>query len=205
MKKSVDHIAKKNTEVQRSIARYNRLDMPMVKTQRNCRLLAQYFFTSRIYRKSRRIAFYYPVNNEAGSTSLIMQSLRDGKKCFLPVINRTNHSMKFVRIGAGTILKKNDYGIPEPTGLCTLPLSQLDLLLMPLLGFDKRGSRIGMGGGYYDRALEFTRSDPYYRHPYLIGLAHENQKLPTITPQAWDIPLDGIFTESGFKTFTNND
>ena len=112
--------------------------------------------------------------------------------------------MKFIRVGTGTILKENAYRIPEPVGLCSSSLSRLDLLLIPLLGFDDTGSRIGMGGGYYDRALEFTRYDQYYRRPYLIGLAHDNQKLSTIMPQDWDIPLDGIFTESGFKKFTNN-
>ncbi|HAY45722.1 MAG TPA: 5-formyltetrahydrofolate cyclo-ligase [Gammaproteobacteria bacterium] len=200
---SFDHIAQQDTANLRSRARRIRCDMPPVKVQRNYRLLAQYFWASPIYQKSRCIAFYYPVNNEAGSINLINQALRDGKKCFLPVINRTDHSMKFIRVGAGTVLKKNGYGIPEPTGRCSTSLVQLDLLLIPLLGFDDHGSRIGMGGGYYDRALEFTRRDQYYRRPRLIGLAHENQKLTSIKPQAWDIPLDGVFTESGFRTFTN--
>ena len=203
-KTSVDHRPAQDTAALRSMARRIRSDMPQAKAQRNCRLLTQYFFTSLIYLKSRRIAFYYPVNNEAGSIDILTQSLLDGKKCFLPVINRTSHSMRFIRVGSRTVLKENDYGIPEPVGLCSLPLSRFDLILIPLLGFDGHGARIGMGGGYYDRALEFTRYDQYYRRPHLIGLAHDNQKLSTITPQTWDIPLDGVFTESGFKKFTND-
>ena len=175
-KTSIDQPTTQDTAALRSMARRIRSDMPQAKTRRNCRLLTQYFFTSLVYQKSRRIAFYYPVNNEAGSIDILTQSMRDGKECFLPVINKTNHSMKFIRVGTGTILKENAYRIPEPVGLCSSSLSRLDLLLIPL----------------------------YYRRPYLIGLAHDNQKLSTIMPQDWDIPLDGIFTESGFKKFTNN-
>ena len=192
-----------NIAALRSTARRIRSDMPQAKIQHNCRLLTQYLFASRIYQRSRLIAFYYPVKNEAGSIDILAQSQQDGKECFLPVIDHTNHSMRFIRTGAGSTLKKNVYGIPEPVGLYSVPLNRFDILLVPLLGFDGYGSRIGMGGGYYDRALEFTRYDQYYRRPRLIGLAHDNQKQTTIAPQAWDIPLDGVFTESGFKQFTH--
>jgi 5-formyltetrahydrofolate cyclo-ligase len=200
---SVNQPLTQNIVALRSTARRTRSDMPKATIRRNCQLLTRYFFASRIYQKSRRIAFYYPVKNEAGSIDILMQSLQDGKECFLPVINRTSHSMKFIRTGAGTVLKENAYSIPEPVGLSSMPISHFDAILIPLLGFDRFGSRIGMGGGYYDRTLEFTRYDQYYRRPRLIGFAHDNQKQLAITPQAWDIPLDGIFTESGFKLFTH--
>ena len=172
--------------------------------QRSNKLLIQHFFSSRVFQKSRRIAFYYPITNEAGSVDIIRQSLQRGKKCFLPVINPTSHSMVFVRTGARTVLKKNRWGIPEPTGFSSLPINRFDIVLLPLLAFDASGSRIGMGGGYYDRALEMVVGGQYYRAPQLIGLAYDKQKCSTIPTRPWDVPLDGIFTESGFKLFTNH-
>ncbi|MBT5031228.1 MAG: 5-formyltetrahydrofolate cyclo-ligase, partial [Proteobacteria bacterium] len=122
---------------------------------------------------------------------------------FLPVLNPANHSMVFVRTHARTVLKNNWYGIPEPTGFSSLPINRFDIVLLPLLAFDASGSRIGMGGGYYDRALEMVAGRQYYRTPQLIGLAFDKQKCSTIQARPWDVPLDGVFTESGFKLFTN--
>ncbi|MDC0524023.1 5-formyltetrahydrofolate cyclo-ligase [Porticoccaceae bacterium] len=70
----------------------------------------------------------------------------------------------------------------------------LDVLFMPLVGFDRQGNRIGMGGGYYDRALAFMKEQ---ENPSLtlVGLAHSIQEVPQISSQSWDIPLHLIATE----------
>ena len=188
----------------RNKAREIRDGMRQSELQRSNKLLIRHFFSSRVFEKARRIAFYYPVKNEAGSVDIIWGSLQRGKKCFLPVLNPANHSMAFVTTGARTVLKKNWYGIPEPTGFSSLPINRFDIVLLPLLAFDASGSRIGMGGGYYDRALEIVARRQYYRTPQLIGLAFDKQKCSTIPARPWDVPLDGVFTESGFKLFTNH-
>jgi len=71
-----------------------------------------------------------------------------------------------------------------------------DLVLMPLLGFDDQGTRLGYGGGYYDRTLSVLP-----KKPLLVGLAFAAQELPHIPREAHDIPLDMIVTENGMRAF----
>ena len=72
--------------------------------------------------------------------------------------------------------------------------SLLSLVLLPLVAFDAKGNRMGMGGGYYDRAFEFKQKTLSYL-PRLIGLAHELQKKEQLPTESWDIPLFAIFTD----------
>ena len=67
---------------------------------------------------------------------------------------------------------------------------------MPLVGFDRHGGRLGMGGGFYDRTFEFVRRVPALS-PRLIGLAHDIQRMNLLPVQPWDIPLQGIVTDQG--------
>ncbi len=94
----------------------------------------------------------------------------------------------------------NRFGIPEPQArhgahpARRLPAWALDLILLPLVGFDDDGQRMGMGGGFYDRTLAFTRR-PGPR-PHLIGLAHECQRVESLPVAPWDVPLDAIVSDA---------
>jgi len=91
-------------------------------------------------------------------------------------------------------MKKSGYGIPEPCGSPEIPLSNIDLLLMPLVGWDESGNRLGMGAGYYDRALEpLSQSDA----PIRTGVAYQLQKVPGVPDDPWDIRLHMLLTETG--------
>jgi 5-formyltetrahydrofolate cyclo-ligase len=99
-------------------------------------------------------------------------------------------------------LVTNRYGIPEPnvaTG-SLLEAQELHLALVPLLGFDRRGHRLGMGGGYYDRSFAFRHESP--APPTLIGIGYAMQELPPIAEQHWDVPLDAVVTENELIEFT---
>jgi 5-formyltetrahydrofolate cyclo-ligase len=74
---------------------------------------------------------------------------------------------------------------------------------MPLVGFDPRGNRIGMGKGYYDRALSFRRRQQHWKTPRLVGLAFECQRVDALPARAHDVPLDALVTEAGTRRFTN--
>ncbi len=82
--------------------------------------------------------------------------------------------------------------IPEPARGKPYLAWQLDMILLPLVGFDQQGHRLGMGGGFYDRALADLARRP--KRPLLIGLAHDCQECPIIPQDPWDYPLDGIMT-----------
>lgn len=91
----------------------------------------------------------------------------------------------------------NRFGIPEPKASPrqTLKALELDLLLLPLVAFDSKGNRLGMGGGYYDRTLAHLNRQKGWRRPRIIGLAHELQRVDGLKNNAWDVPLDGIITD----------
>jgi 5-formyltetrahydrofolate cyclo-ligase len=99
----------------------------------------------------------------------------------------------------------NRYGIPEylPRAVRRVRARQLDLLFMPLLGFDSQGWRIGMGGGYYDASLAHLRESNTrclrWRHPHLIGVAFSVQEIASAPNDPWDVRLDGVLTESRYR------
>jgi 5-formyltetrahydrofolate cyclo-ligase len=71
----------------------------------------------------------------------------------------------------------------------------LDLVLLPLVGFDDAGGRLGMGGGFYDRSLAYLARRQSWRKPTLLGLAHECQKVERLAQASWDVPLAGTVTD----------
>lgn len=109
--------------------------------------------------------------------------------------------MRFGRMFAGTPMTSNRYGIPEPVDAKPLHARQLDLLLMPLVGFDLAGRRLGMGGGYYDATLAFLRHRRHWRKPRLVGVAFECQRVETLPHDPWDMPLDAVLTEKRLYRF----
>lgn len=118
-------------------------------------------------------------------------------RCYLPVLKPAPQKhLWFAPHRLGDPLQPNRYGIPEPdtNRHPPLPLRQLDIILMPLVGFDEKLNRLGMGGGYYDRSLAFLHHSQW-RRPRLIGIAHECQKVNQLIPAPWDIPMDALVTE----------
>ena len=94
-------------------------------------------------------------------------------------------------------MKKSRFGIPEPCGNPEILKCDIDLLLMPLVGWDESGSRLGMGAGFYDRALQsFSHSDV----PIRAGVAYQLQKVPDVPDEPWDIRLHMLLSETGWFT-----
>lgn len=118
---------------------------------------------------------------------------------YLPVLHPVHHNrLWFRRVDATIPMGKNRFGITEPQGKGPgrAPWA-LDAVLMPLVGFASDGSRLGMGGGFYDRTFAFVRR--WQRStPALIGLAHECQRLPHLPQADWDIAMHGIVTDQNW-------
>jgi 5-formyltetrahydrofolate cyclo-ligase len=91
-------------------------------------------------------------------------------------------------------LHLNRYNILEPENKNILSPENLDLVIVPLLGFDLQGHRLGMGGGYYDRTFAFL-SGKQPTKPILIGLGFADQQINSLPSDSWDVPLAGVLTE----------
>ena len=144
------------------------------------------------YRYAKRIALYQAVKGEIDLGSLWRSAPLQGKYCYFPALNNDN-TLSFLPATPASAFLENRFGIEEPDiGLeHALTPAQLDLIFIPLVAFDNKGTRLGMGAGYYDRTLANSRS------PLLIGVAYEFQRQSFIEAQPWDIPLNVVVTEHG--------
>lgn len=147
------------------------------------------------YLTDARVAGYWACDGELPLNLVIPPLATRGQQFLLPVIG-PNHRLRFAPWQAGQDVQANRYGIPEPVEPKELlePF-QLDLVLVPLLAFDRNGNRLGTGGGYYDRGFAFLQEQARPTEPLLVGIAYGFQELPLIDAQAWDVPLDYIATE----------
>ncbi|GKW16632.1 5-formyltetrahydrofolate cyclo-ligase [Pectobacterium carotovorum subsp. carotovorum] len=143
------------------------------------------------------VAVFLSFDGELDTSPLIQQLWQQEKRVFLPVLHpfRTGHLL-FLRYSPDTELVRNRLKIMEPhlDVRQVLPLPQLDILLTPLVAFDRQGQRLGMGGGFYDRTLQYRNLMSH--GPYPIGLAHDCQMVDALPVESWDIPLPEIITPS---------
>lgn len=158
----------------------------------------------RIFRAAQHVACYLPNDGELDLGSLIEQCWAIGKAVYLPVLSsiHRNH-LHFLPFTPGDELVPNRFGIPEPLirSRRMIALKRLDLVLMPLVGFDARGNRLGMGGGFYDRSFAFLRRRKIWHKPTLLGVAYNFQQVEQLDGKPWDVPLKGVVTETGVQIF----
>ena len=151
-----------------------------------------------LFRRARHIALYLPNDGEIDPRPLLREAQRRGKRTYLPVLSdwpRTK--MVFQQVRRGEKLRPNRFGIPEPRiqRARQRTIWALDLILLPLVGFDDEGGRLGMGGGFYDRSLAYRTRRTAWHAPVLVGLAHECQKVERLAQASWDVPLQGTVTD----------
>jgi 5-formyltetrahydrofolate cyclo-ligase len=146
-------------------------------------------------RGARHIGLFLAADGELDPLPGLLGLDGPARMLYLPVLPKSADSvLQFVHWRPGEPLTPNRYGIGEPTlqQRALTPLWRLDLLLMPLVAFDNAGNRLGMGGGFYDRALATLQTRP--RRPRLIGVAHDFQRVDLLPAAAWDYPLDEVIS-----------
>lgn len=152
------------------------------------RILALPFLPERGY-----VAGYWAMDGEIGLHVLQMQ-LPQGLVWCLPVLD--GERLRFAPWRSGDPLVTNRFGIPEPDvePSSALAPEEMALVVMPLVGFDAAGQRLGMGGGWYDRSFAFrgTRSAP----PWLVGAGFDVQQVDALEGAEWDVVPDAICTQS---------
>jgi 5-formyltetrahydrofolate cyclo-ligase len=165
------------------------------------RQLIRYALRQHLLARKRRIGFYVPSKNEIDVLPLLAKARRMGVDCYLPIVpGRGHRKLWFIRLGDRPAWFLNRYGIPEyrhPPAR-RIRAYQLDLLFMPLLGFDSKGWRIGMGGGYYDASLSRLSRRRFWQQPRMVGVAFSLQQVDRIPNDPWDVSVVGVLTERGY-------
>jgi 5-formyltetrahydrofolate cyclo-ligase len=154
-----------------------------------------------LFRRAQHVALYLPNDGEIDPRPLLQAAQRRGKVTYLPVLSAwPRNKMVFQRIRAREPLSKNRFGIYEPRRRHKQQRKvwTLDLVLLPLVGFDRFGGRLGMGAGFYDRSLAYLSRRRRWHKPRLLGLAHECQHVERLAMASWDVPLQGTVTDKAW-------
>lgn len=157
-------------------------------------------------RRAARISGYLAFDGEPDISAALSRLNGDGVEVYLPVIvSQAGHSeLHFRRWPAGGgpslpgELRRNAFGIQEPMVGDHCTVNALDIMFIPLVAWDGAGGRLGMGAGYYDRALDVVAG---VSHPLRIGIAYGLQRADRVPMTERDVPLHGVITESGLFTF----
>lgn len=155
-----------------------------------------------IWRPGRRVALFLGMPDEVDLRPSLATAWTRGVRLYVPLIlNLRRGAMTFVPLDRDARLRPNRFGIEEPAVAASRRVQALglDTILVPLVGFDAACHRLGMGAGFYDRALRRRGRSPEsaFRHPRLIGIAYDVQRVERIEPAPWDVALDMVVTERG--------
>lgn len=145
------------------------------------------------------VAAYQAFDGEPDLAPALEKMCRAGVTLALPVIKEIagRNVITFHQWTADCQMKANRYGIMEPVDTREIPLMRFDVVLVPLVGWDRSGSRLGMGASFYDRAFQPFAQNP---RPLRMGIGYETQECKAIPVDPWDIRLHAMLTEKGWFT-----
>jgi 5-formyltetrahydrofolate cyclo-ligase len=158
----------------------------------------------RLLRPARRIALYLALPEEISTAPLLARAKRRGCRTYLPRITDTRRN-RMVFVDAEGAWRRGRWGVLEPAAIRRIPVRDLQVIFMPLVGFDSSGNRMGMGKGFYDRAVAFRLRHRSIRRPLLVGLAFSCQEVDALHARPHDVPLDLLITELGPRRFVKGD
>lgn len=190
----------KNRKNIRQEVRYKRSQLSDLHQQEQAVLLCEKLIRQTEVKHAKKIAIYLANDGELNTQPFINWCWHNEISVYLPVIHPfSKGNLLFLKYSETSILIKNKYGILEPKldVRNIITVNNLDIIFTPLVAFDQRGNRLGMGGGFYDRTLanwhiQYQQNKQTKLLP--IGLAHDCQKIEKIPFESWDIPLPIIIT-----------
>lgn len=140
------------------------------------------------WQRARTVGAYIALPDEVQTGALLHHAWARGKQIAAPVVDPMRQQLVFHKLSRPSDLRPRLHGVLEPPRSRPITHERLDLLLVPGVGFDENGFRLGFGKGYYDRLLGSCRA-------FRMGLAFEAQLTRRLPAQAWDVPVDCIATE----------
>jgi 5-formyltetrahydrofolate cyclo-ligase len=173
--------------------------MPRAARAAGERLIRASLANSPWLRPGTAVGLYVSRGTEVGTAPLRALARRRGCHVYLPRITDFVARRMALLPDLGAPMRLNRYRIAEPVGGSPITPQALAVVLMPLVGFDDAGNRLGNGAGFYDRFLAFRHATR--GAPVLVGIAFECQRCPTLPAAAHDVPLDAVITERGIQLF----
>lgn len=153
-----------------------------------------------MFQRAQHVGIYLDDFGEVPTQAMIQLCFKLGKTVYLPRVRRFDQRLVFVRISRQQYhnrrFARHRLGMLEPRHSRGQSVKKLQLLILPLLGFDDTGTRLGMGGGYYDRTLVHCPAQPFR-----VGLAYDFQQVERLQRQAWDQPLDAALVAGRWLAF----
>lgn len=179
---SKEEIRRKNKEKRSKISR--------AEVGQKSSAAAKVFILSEIYKDAKCIMLYSPLGNETDTSEIIESAFCDGKKIVLPVTDQNSGQLTPVIVTKNTTFKKGAFSVSEPIGAEKAKTSEIDVVVVPGIAFDKKGNRIGFGKGCYDKLL-------YCMSAIKVGFCYDFQVLDEIPSDGHDIKMDYLITEKG--------
>jgi 5-formyltetrahydrofolate cyclo-ligase len=143
------------------------------------------------------VAVYWPIRDELDCRPVMALLVDAGQPLCLPVVVGSEAPLQLRLWASGAPLYPAGFGTLAPEEAAQLV--EPDVIVMPLLGFDRLGTRLGYGGGYYDRTLAILT-----KRPRLVGYAFACQEIDSVPRDPHDVPLDAVVTEAGYRSFGGN-
>jgi 5-formyltetrahydrofolate cyclo-ligase len=166
-----------------------RRKIPAELRHKKSRLVFNKLFRTSEFRKAEHVALYYGIVGEVGTRAFLKKIMKI-KELYLPEAVVSGKKLVFRKFRAFSDLRKNAYAIMEPKRSCPRrSTARMDLIVVPGVGFDRQGGRLGRGDGYYDRALRRLRRVP------TIGVCFREQIVKKIPMEARDVRVDKVITD----------
>ncbi|WMY96621.1 MAG: 5-formyltetrahydrofolate cyclo-ligase [Arsenophonus sp.] len=190
-KKYVEKIKYKKNIIRKKI-RKKRRELTNLERKKSEYKITKLVLNQKKISSARHIGLFLSFDGEINTNFLIKNLWKNNKKIYLPILNTYNKEIIFAKYFPNTILKKNYFNIYEPliNNRNIISIKNMDIIFVPLVAFDKKGNRLGMGGGYYDKLLRNVK-----KKTFLIGLAYNFQFVNKLPTEPWDISLPEIITE----------
>lgn len=161
--------------------------------------LCENFFTSIDVDQGKIIASYWPVGRELDTHLLMDECIARGARIALPVIQKDSRILKFALWDQSVDVEKAAHGICQPVINKKTKFVKPDIVIVPLLAFDRSGVRLGFGGGYYDTTLEHLKNE---RDINVVGWGYAKQAcLFNLPAEKHDVKMDWVITEQSVYKF----
>jgi 5-formyltetrahydrofolate cyclo-ligase len=183
----------------RSVFRHRRRVLDGAERERLDAAIREHLLSAVTSTGARSVGAYVAFDGEPDILPLLPAFFELGLQLALPVLcgeEGKRRDLRFHRWTPASAMQANAFGIEEPRGTEPLTLGELDLLLLPLVAWCRDGMRLGMGAGYYDRALAALETGK--PGPRRVGVAYGAQEAPALPRDSWDAPLDAVVTEDGW-------